>query len=340
MRAFVLKLARSANGIGAKLDLNTRKQSKTIIADLQEFLTTEENADKTVLGDPFIENWSQTDYQEVLGTALADTVLELAGEKQEQDARAAALLDDPALAPNTGESGTTATRATVTQTQTTEQTQTQEQQELVVPPATIRAAQPAAPTATTRGGNNAMPPPPIRTPHDTQDDSTEYMEFMQLQGDAQQPQGITQDALLAALHEANEQGIDINGVIDMFSEQAQEVPPVATVPAGNAMSRPIPKKQRHNQGYLMAGKVQNQQTVTATDANMTYFNTMFPSDKKVGGIPIPTQQQDPGYGFPYNMIGPSDNAQMMGYQPQGTNKNSKKKEKISICSSKFLYDYR
>ena len=70
-----MKLARSAIGIGAKLDLSTRKQSKTIVADLQEFLTAEENADKTVLGDPFIENWTKKDYQEVLGAALADTVL-------------------------------------------------------------------------------------------------------------------------------------------------------------------------------------------------------------------------------------------------------------------------
>mmetsp|Transcript_1184 Transcript_1184/g.1910 ORF Transcript_1184/g.1910 Transcript_1184/m.1910 type:complete len:93 (+) Transcript_1184:106-384(+) len=56
VRAFNLKLARTAIGIGAKLDLNTRKQSKTIIAELQEFLAAEENcyqnhSDRSIHGE-------------------------------------------------------------------------------------------------------------------------------------------------------------------------------------------------------------------------------------------------------------------------------------------------
>ena len=44
-------------------------------------------ATKTILTDPFMENWYRKVYHEMLGTDLANTVPELADEQQEQDAR-------------------------------------------------------------------------------------------------------------------------------------------------------------------------------------------------------------------------------------------------------------
>uniref|UniRef100_A0A7S2PFX5 Uncharacterized protein n=1 Tax=Leptocylindrus danicus TaxID=163516 RepID=A0A7S2PFX5_9STRA len=170
-----------------------------------------------------------------------------------------------------------------------------------------------------------MPPPPACTTQDAPDDGTEYLEFMQLQGDAQQSQGNVQDTLLAALHNANAQGVDINEIIKTFAEQAHNTPhnpSVETAPAGNPMTHPIPKKQHYDHGSMMDARSSNPYAARAMNANMTYFNAMFPSETKAGGVPLPCQQHAPGYVFPYNMIGPSDNAQAMGFQPHGTTKHN------------------
>jgi len=315
-----LKLARTAIGVGAKLDLSTRKQSKTIIAELQEFISAEENATKTILADPFMENWTRQVYNEVLGTDLAKTVLEMAGEQQEQDALDAAVLDDPTVASNAEEPDPPAPgeTTTVTQTQATEQAQNPEHRTR-----TNRNVQPT--TVTTGRTIQAMLPPPARTNQDAQDDSTEFLEFMQLQEEAQPPGSVQQhtgaDALLAALHNANATGVDINDVIDTFAEQAQDsnhTRAAEATLADNPMTRPIPKKQRYDQAFVKKARSSNPYAPRATNTNMAYFNTMFQPETKAGGVPLPGHQQAPGYGFPYHMISPSDNAQAMGFQSQGT----------------------
>jgi len=248
---------------------------------------------------------------------LANTVLKLAGEHQEKEARNAAVLDDPALAPNTAAPDNTVTGTTITQTPMT-QVQTQEQQEDGTPAASTE--QPAVTVTTNvpaRESNPTMPPPPVRTNQDTQDDSTEFMEFLELNREAQQPQRSARELLLEALHVANEKGEDINGIIDVFSEQMHDRPPTAAAPAANPMDRPIPKKQRGIQETTRAGFSSTKQATSAHNPNLTCFQAMFPAEATARSVPLPNYQQMLGGSFPGNMITAADNVQMMGFQPQG-----------------------
>ena len=79
---------------------------------------------------------------------------------------------------------------------------------------------------------------------------------------------------MAALHDANAQGVDINEVIETFAEQAHDTnhnPLAETALAGNPMTRPIPKKQRHDHVSMRDARSSNPYAARATNANMVYL---------------------------------------------------------------------
>ena len=313
-RVLILKLLGSATKYGAKFDKTGRKHTKTIISDIQEYLATvDEDTAQAILKDVLIEDWTQDMYGEVLGTELATTVLEMAGAQQELEARDAAVLDN-----------TTADPHDTTEPVTHDITQNRSQEQ---DPARTRDS--ATATATTEAvgeGNNAMPPPPARNGRDFQDDSTEYQEFMQLRGEEQQQQGPplnAEQAFLAALHEAQAQGVDIDASLMSFADQymaqnTPRMPAAAQVPVQqDPMTLPIPKRPRQDTVPIWDARRSNQSTTRVPSENRAFVNSLFPPTLTVGGVPIPSPHLAQGGFQPCDMIGASDNAQAMGYYHQG-----------------------
>ena len=283
-------------------------------------------------------DWPAETYNEVLGQELAQRVLASADALQEEEARAAAVLDSNPTTTGTGSHDTTAL-GTITQSQETCQQPIQKQHVATAPTAITGAVPPAGPTALTTAvatANAAIP-----TQLATQDDnSTEYDEYMQLQenGHQQNEAAPTKgQALLAALHDAHAHGVNLDGILaDFVTETStytpqpagatapmQQDPSRATAPMQqDPMEVPIPKRPRQ--------EAVRQETVPIWDVRRSYqpeasaipdggafFNKLFPSKSRARSVPLPSRQFAPSYSPPCDIFTASDNAQAMGFYSQG-----------------------
>ena len=341
VRAFTLKLARNSIGIGSNLDIG-RKQVKTLLQELTDYVSTIDTSTTTILTDVHMENWTNEAYHELLGTELGNEVLALVSDSQASTAQEAAVLDEVEVAPpvplpptmaQPGSQQADAPALVVVPTQVQAPplppvpALTQQATLAAVSTATSTRCQTTANMAPTvvapaiaaaAPDNTGMPAPPPRPVPEDQDDHTEMQEFLALQEDQHQVSAHELGAeLLAALNRAKAHGVDIDRTINVFAEQSREVSQhtaAVTVPPQDPMGIPIPKRRR--QTHQLPMRIQGPEK-QVPPAGTNYFRTMFPTESTAGGVPLPGSHHAQGFAAPYDVTGLADNIQMSEHSIAG-----------------------